>query len=104
MVYHHRGNDLEEVIDRYGLPPMTLAAFQVRDRHLWALDGKSRELYDLRLQLTPKVIGVYDLDPFIGESAPTGFFIEGQNVWLTTDEPASVIRIPLKRLRRPLFK
>ncbi len=43
-LYRLRGNDVTEVIDQFTLPHVTVTDFYLKDKKLWLLDGRSREI------------------------------------------------------------
>lgn len=99
-IYRHRGNDVEDIRDEFTLPDGTLSALAIRDNRLWLLDGKSRELAVYRLQKPLRQLGIFDLDPFLKGATPSGFYLEGKTVWVVTENPSALIKIPLKKLEK----
>jgi hypothetical protein len=67
---------------------------------LWLLDGKSRLANVYRLQKPLLQLGSFDLDPFVKTATPTGFAMIDKQMWVATENPAQLIRIPISRLRK----
>ncbi|MCG3204506.1 MAG: hypothetical protein KCHDKBKB_01221 [Elusimicrobia bacterium] len=99
-LYRHRGNDLEEIRDTFPLPDANVTAFSFYKNRLWILDGKSRLINVYRLQKPLLSLRSFDLDPFLKGSLPTGFSIQKGKMWVVTENPSSLIRIPLSRLKK----
>lgn len=99
-IYRLRADDPQEITEEFDFPDITVTALQIRDRRLWALDGKSREIYVFRLQKKLKSLATLDLDPFLRGGTPTGLAIKGRDAWIVTENPAAIVRIPLRRLKK----
>ncbi len=99
-LYQHRGNDIEDIKDEYAIPEIALTSLAMRNNRVWILDGNSRELSVHRLQKPLKSLGAFDLDPFLKGATPTGFAFEGKDVWLLTENPSKLIRVPLKKIEK----
>ncbi len=98
-LFKHRGNDVEEIRDNFPLPDLTITSFFLDRNQLWILDGKSRLINVYRLQKPLLKLASYDLDSLIEKATPTGFALEGRTLLITTENPSSLIRVPLFRLR-----
>jgi hypothetical protein len=100
VLYRHRGNDLADIREEYSIPNGVVTALSIRNNRAWVLDGKSREVTVYRLQAPLQPLASFDLDPFLKGSLPTGLFVEGKKVWLVTESPSLLIRIPLSKLEK----
>jgi hypothetical protein len=100
----HRGNDVEEIRDTVPLPDSTITSFLLNKTQLWILDGKSRLITVYRLQKPLLKLAAYDLDPLVKQAAPSGMAIDGNTLLVVTENPASLLRIPLFRLRHSHLK
>ncbi len=99
-LYRHRGNDIEEIRDTFPLPEIMATAFGFFNNRLWVLDGKARLVNVYRLQKPLLELGSFDLDPFLNGATPTGFTIVGRKMWIVTENPVSLVRVPLSRLKK----
>lgn len=97
-LYRHRGNEVEDIRDEYPLPEGYVTALALRNNRVWLLDGKSREISVHRLQKPLKSVGIFDLDPFLEGATPTGFFVADKDVWIVTENPASVRKVSISKL------
>jgi hypothetical protein len=100
VLRRHNGETAEEVSETFPLPDGAMSALFISDRRLWSLDGKSRLIRVFRLQETPNLIATFDLDPFVAGATPTGLWVEKSRVWITTENPPTLLRIPRRRLVR----
>ena len=98
-LFRHRGNDVEEIRDTFPLPDSTVTSFLLKKTQLWILDGKSRLVTVYRLQKPLLKLASYDLDPLMKQATPTGMALDGNTLLVVTENPASLLRIPLFRLR-----
>lgn len=99
-LYRHRGNDIEDIRDSFPMPDITVTGFGFYNNRFWILDGKSRLINVYRLQKPMLQLGSFDLDPFVKGATPTGFTISGKKILIVTENPVSLIRIPLSRLKK----
>lgn len=99
-LYQHRGNDIEDIKDEFVIPDITLGALAMRNNRVWILDSNSRELSVHRLQKPLKPLGAFDLDPFLKGATPTGFSFQGKDVWILTENPSRLIRVPLRKIEK----
>jgi hypothetical protein len=103
-LYRHRGNDVEEIRDTFPLPDMTITSFLFKKTQLWILDGKSRLVLVYRLQKPLLKLASYDLDSLVKQASPTGMALDGNTLLIVTENPASLVRIPLFRLHHSHLK
>lgn len=99
-LYRHRGNDVEDIRDTFPLPDITVTAFAFRENRLWLLDGKSRLVNVYRLQKPMLLLASFDLDPFVKGATPTGMTFLGKKLLVVTENPPTLTRIPLLRLKK----
>jgi|GEM_PF-6207827 len=100
LIFQLHGNELTDIRKQYSFLGLTITAFRIDDHRIWALDGTTRELHILRMQEPLKSLVVYDLDPFLKGGTPTGLHVNKKAIWVTTDNPSTLIRISLKTLNR----
>ncbi len=99
-LFRVRGDDPSEVLEKFSLPGVNITALQLKDRRLWVLDGKSREVDVFRVQKDLKPLATLDLDPFLHGGTPTGLALQGSYAWIITENPAAILRIPLRSLKK----
>jgi hypothetical protein len=99
-LYRLRSDDPSDVVEKFAIPGVSVTALQMRDRRLWALDGKAREIAVFRLQKDLKPLATLDLDPFLRGGTPTGLAIQGSDAWIVTENPAAIVRVPLRKLKK----
>jgi len=93
------GRDISEVKKVYTAQTKTVSDFVIQNKRVWVLNTSSREIYIYRLQEPLKLLTSIDLDPLLDGAIPTGLHIDEKNAWLVTEEPAKLLRIPLRKLR-----
>lgn len=99
-LYRLRADDPTDVAETFDMPDVTVTALQLRNRRVWVLDGKSREIAVFRLQKDLKPLATLDLDPFLRGGAPTGLAISGSDAWIVTENPSAIVRVPLRKLKK----
>ncbi len=100
ILYHHRGTEVTDIMDQFNLPDVTVTDFYLKEKKLWLLDGRSREILVYRLQEPLKPLARFDLDPFLKGATPTGIDVENKKVWLTTENPAQLLQISRRQLEK----
>ena len=96
----HRGNDIEEIKESFQLPSIEVTALASNKSRMWILSKKSREIHVFRVGDPVKQTAAYDLDPFLKGATPTGLFMEGSHVWLTTENPAQLLCLSRRKVMR----
>lgn len=99
-LYRHHGNDLEDIKDEFPLPELTVTSIAFHKNRFWILDGKSRLVNVYRLQKPLLQLGSFDLDPFVKGATPTGMTFLGTKLLVVTENPPTLTRIPLFRLKK----
>jgi hypothetical protein len=97
-LYRHRGNDVEDIKDKYTLPNMNLTALAIFKNRLWILNGKGRQLGVYRLEDPVRQLALYDLDFILAGATPTGVAVNKRTVWLSTENPAKLLKISRRKL------
>lgn len=100
VIYRHNAVDPDEILDQFPLPAVTLTAIEIKDNRVWILDGKSREVQAYRLQAPLKLLATLDLDPYLGKAKPTGVYVDKSTVWVVTEGPAAVLKIPARKFKK----
>lgn len=98
ILYRHHGNDLEDIKEKYTLPKTNLTAFAIQKNRLWILNGKSRVLTVYRMEEPVKELASFDLDQFLLGATPTGLSVKGKTIWLSTDNPANLLKLTRNQL------
>lgn len=100
MLIEFKKTDFGEIKNQYAAPHIETTAFQIMNNRVWILSGNTRELLIYRLQNPLRLLQSYDLDPFITKGSPTGFAVDKKTVWVMTDDPAGIIKIPRSDLQK----
>lgn len=98
ILYRHHSKDLEEIKSTYRLPNISVSAMSVIKNRLWVLSEKSRMLFEFRLEDPVRELREIDLDPYLKGSSVTSFAMDEKTLTLTTENPTTLVRIPLTAL------
>jgi len=66
----------------------------LNEGRVWMLAKKSREIQLFRLEDPLRRMASYDLDSFLEGSTPTALTIDRGTLWLTTENPTQLLKIP----------
>lgn len=99
-LYRHKGNDPEEILDQFQIPDAKITSFYIRENRVWTVDRDARVVSVFRLQNPLKALGSFDLDPFLEKAVPSGLWVHKSNLWIVTESPTRLLRIPLRKLKK----
>lgn len=105
-VYQYTVGEALNPVRQYSFPGVRVAGLHAADGLLWVLDGSKRELTRCQAKALAVVEDAADLSPWLaaGEK-PTGLVVREQALWIITERPARLHRVPLAELRwRPLVE
>lgn len=98
-LFQFHGLDAGETKEEFHFAGIAVTGLVVEEGRVWILSKKSRTLTLFRLEDPLRQLAVYDLDPILKGAAPTAIDIKGKTLWLTTETPATLRRVPLRSLK-----
>ena len=99
-IYRHHARDPESVLASFALPGGAPTALAVRTNRLWILDGDRRVVTVYRMENPLNELASFDLDPFLDGAKPSGLALDDRTVWITTENPPRLLKLPASRLAR----
>ena len=99
-VYQYKTGEALNPMRQYSFPGVRISGLHAADGKLWVLDGPKRELTRFQAKALAIVEDGADLSPWLaaGEN-PVGLAVREEMLWVITDRPARLHRIPLAKLR-----